>query len=57
MGTPASGPAASALYWHIGAIHTRFGMVTDRRVYGSNSALTGGSIYGGSNKTLVRYPS
>ncbi|GGX90289.1 hypothetical protein GCM10010358_50320 [Streptomyces minutiscleroticus] len=40
MATPAASPAGAAEYWHIGGIHTRLGIVTDRRVYGSNRALT-----------------
>ncbi|GAA0481342.1 hypothetical protein GCM10010361_52630 [Streptomyces olivaceiscleroticus] len=45
MGAPCSGPSGAAEYWHIGAIHRRFGMVSCRRVIGSNSALTTGSLY------------
>ncbi len=43
LGTPTWSPMTSAEYWHIGAIQTRFGMVTPRRVKGSNNTLTDGS--------------
>ncbi|GAA2828422.1 hypothetical protein GCM10010441_61090 [Kitasatospora paracochleata] len=40
MATPSSGPSGAAEYMHIGLIHTRLGMVSERRVIGSNRALT-----------------
>ncbi len=51
VGTPCSGPSTAALYWHIGDIQTRLGMVRLRRVRGSNNALTPRSSLIG---TLVR---
>jgi hypothetical protein len=39
LGAPVAGPVASALYWHMGAIHIRFGMVAPRSVIGVNRLL------------------
>lgn len=39
VGTPVSGPWAAAEYMHIGDIHTRLGIRSERRVKGVNRLL------------------
>ncbi|GAA0364723.1 hypothetical protein GCM10010319_48240 [Streptomyces blastmyceticus] len=47
-----SGPWSAALYWHMGAIQIRLGMVSERRVRGSKRALIKDSVSAGAADAL-----